>query len=124
LYRADIRKCCTPFIIGDAEVMRDAVKLTDLPFKIRTISNPSQLKPAKGCIEVLDIKYHSPFINGAPSKNAGRAVVSYIKKAVDLALNRVSALTAPISKESLKWQAINGPTYRVFSQPHKERILQ
>ena len=111
LHRADIRKCCTPFVIGDAEIMRNAVKLTGLPFKIRTISNPSQLKPAKGRIEVLDIKYHAPFITGASSKNAGRAVVSYIKKAVELALkNEVSAIvTAPISKASLKMAGYKWP---------------
>ena len=72
LHRADIRKCCTPFIIGDAEIMRDAVKLTGLPFKIRTISNTSQLKPAKGCIEVLDIKYQFTFYKWGPIKKRGQ----------------------------------------------------
>lgn len=111
LHRADIRKCCTPFVIGDAEIMRNAVKLTGLPVKIKPISSLSQLKPAKGRIEVLDIKCNSPFIKGVPSKNAGRAVVGYIREAVSLALkNEVSAIvTAPISKESLKMAGYKWP---------------
>jgi 4-hydroxythreonine-4-phosphate dehydrogenase len=111
LNRADIRRCCTPLVIGDAGIMRDAVRLTGLPLKIRPISSPSKLKPAKGFIDVLDIKYNSPFIKQAPSKDAGRAVVGYIKKAVSLALmNEVSAVvTAPISKESLKMAGYKWP---------------
>jgi 4-hydroxythreonine-4-phosphate dehydrogenase len=114
LHRADTSNYCTPVVIGDAEVMRDAVSLTRLPIKIKTISSLSQSKPARGSIELLDIKSHSPFKKGVPSKNAGRAVVSYIREAVSLALkNRVSAIvTAPISKESLKlaWHKWPGHT--------------
>jgi len=111
LHRADIRKSCTPFVIGDFGIMRDAVKLTGMPVKVRPISNPSKLKPEKGYIDVLEIEYHSHFKKGVPSRNAGRAVVSYIKKAVSLALkNEVSAVvTAPISKESLKLAGYRWP---------------
>ncbi|MBI5099049.1 MAG: 4-hydroxythreonine-4-phosphate dehydrogenase PdxA [Nitrospirae bacterium] len=111
LSRAGISNYCTPVVIGNTEVMRDAVSLTGLPLKIKPISSLSQSKPARGSIELLDIKYHSPFEKGVPSKNTGRAVVSYIRKAVSLALkNEVSAIvTAPISKESLKLSGYKWP---------------
>jgi len=111
LHRADIRRCCTPFVIGNAGIMRDAVRLTGLPLKVRLISSPSKLKPEKGYIDVLDIGHNSHFSKGVPSKNAGRTVVRYIKKAVYLALKgEVSAVvTAPISKESLKLAGYRWP---------------
>ena len=111
LHCAGTSNYCAPVVIGDTEVMRDAVSLTGLPLKIKPISSLSQSKPARGSIELLDIKSHSPFSKGVPSKNAGRAVVSYIRNAVSLALeNEVSAIvTAPISKESLKMAGYKWP---------------
>lgn len=111
LSSAKIRGCCAPVVIGNAEVMKEAVKLTGLPLKVRSISNLSESKPAIGIIEVLDVKSPSSFKKNTPSKNAGKAVVSYIEKAVELALrNEVSAIvTAPISKESLKMAGCKWP---------------
>ncbi len=111
LHCAGTSNYCAPIVIGDTEVMRDAVSLTGLPLKIKPISSLSQSKPAKESIELLDIKSHSSFSKGLPSKNAGRAVVSYIRNAVSLALeNEVSAIvTAPISKESLNMAGYKWP---------------
>jgi len=111
LFCTEIRGCCSPVVIGDIEVIKRAVKLTGLSLRVRTVSNLSDLKPSTGKsgstrteIEVLDVKSPSPFKKGVASKNAGRAVVKYIKKAVELALRKEikAIVTAPISKESLK----------------------
>lgn len=111
LYCAEIREYCSPLIIGDAGVIKEAVTLTRLPLKVRSISSPSKSKPSLGEIQALDIKSRSTFNKGAPSRNAGEAVVRYIKKAVELALkNDVDAIvTAPISKESLKMAGFRWP---------------
>ncbi len=111
LYCSDIRNHCAPIVIGNAEIIKDAVKLTGLPLKVRRISSPLKSRPAVGEIEIIDIKSHSPFKKSLPSINAGRAVVSYIRKAVELALDKeVSAIvTAPISKESLKIAGYSWP---------------
>jgi 4-hydroxythreonine-4-phosphate dehydrogenase len=103
LFSAEIRDYCSPIVIGDAEVIKKAVKLTGLPLKVVSISILSDSKPTAGKIEVLDIKSHL-FKKGLTPKDSGRAVVKYIKKAVELALKKeVKAIvTAPISKESLK----------------------
>lgn len=108
---AGIRDCCVPVVIGNAEVMKDAVRLTGLPLKVKSISGLSESKPCSGIIEVLEVKTPSSFKENVPSKNAGRAVVSYIKKAVELALREeISAIiTAPISKESLKMAGCKWP---------------
>jgi len=104
LFCAEIREYCNPLIIGNADVLNEAVRLTGLPLKIRSISGMSDTNPETGIIEVLDIKSRSSFKKNVPSKRAGRAFVTYIKKSVELALKReVDAIvTAPISKESLQ----------------------
>ncbi|MBI4687283.1 MAG: 4-hydroxythreonine-4-phosphate dehydrogenase PdxA [Nitrospirae bacterium] len=111
LYCSEIRNYCNPIVIGDARTIKKAVNLTRLPLKVRLISNPSESKPAAGIIEVIDIKSAKPFKKGAPSAQAGRALVSYIKKAVELAQKKqVDAIvTAPISKESLKLAGYSWP---------------
>lgn len=104
MFCAEIREYCNPVIIGSADVLEDAVRLTGLPLQIRSISGISDSRPEIGIIEALDIKSRSSFKKNVPSKNAGRAFVKYIKKSVELAMKKeVEAIvTAPISKESLK----------------------
>ncbi|MBI4682682.1 MAG: 4-hydroxythreonine-4-phosphate dehydrogenase PdxA [Nitrospirae bacterium] len=104
MFCAEIREYCNPVIIGSADVLEDAVRLTGLPLQIRSISGISDSRPEIGIIEALDIKSRSSFKKNVPSKNAGRAFVKYIKKSVELAMKKeVDAIvTAPISKESLK----------------------
>ena len=95
---------CNPIVIGDIGTVKDAVKLSGLPFDVADISGPSNSEPSEEKIEVIDIGSSNTFKRNAPSAEAGRAAVSSIRKAVELALNReVSAIvTAPLSKESLK----------------------
>lgn len=104
LYNAEIRRSFSPIVIGNTEVMQEAVQLTGLPFKVSAISDISDSSPADRLIEVLEVRSRLSRTKQAPSKSAGIAIVKYIKKAVDLTLNnQVSAIvTAPISKESLK----------------------
>jgi len=111
LSSAKISNYCSPVVVGNSRVMEDAVRLTRLPLKVKAISDLSESRPAAGIIEMLDVRSPSSFKKNAPSKNAGKAVVSYIKKAVELALNgEVSAIvTAPISKESLKMAGCKWP---------------
>lgn len=111
LSKAGIRNSCVPVVIGNAEIMMDAVKLTRLPLKVKSISGLSESKPIAGIIEVLEVKTPASLKKNAPSKNAGKAIIRYIEKAVELALNKeVSAIvTAPISKESLKMAGCKWP---------------
>ncbi len=108
---AEVRDYCRPVVIGDAGVLNQAVKLSGLPLEIRSISSISNSKPAPGIIEVFNIKSSPPFKRGIPSGKAGKALVDYIKKAVELAKrNEIDAIvTAPISKESLKLAGYSWP---------------
>jgi 4-hydroxythreonine-4-phosphate dehydrogenase len=104
LFRSEIRDCCIPIIVGDAEVMKKAVKLTGLALKVEAIDNLSESRPGRDKIEVLHVKSLLFSKKGVTSESAGRAVVKYIKKAVNLALKKEvkAVVTAPISKEALK----------------------
>jgi 4-hydroxythreonine-4-phosphate dehydrogenase len=97
------RGCC-PVVVGNGAVMKDAVKLTRLPLRVRTIENVARSQHEQGVINVLHINVPGTAKRGSPSKSAGTAVVKYIRKAVELSLNHeVDAIvTAPVSKESLK----------------------
>ena len=111
LHSAEIRGRCRTVVIGNAAVMEEAVKLTGLPLKIRSISSNSDAKPEAGRIEVISVKSRLPQKKCLPSLSAGRAVVKYIKTAVEMALNNeVDAIvTGPISKESLKMAGCSWP---------------
>jgi len=143
---SEVKKCCTPIIVGDASVMKETLDLLRLPVKLRIIKSFTASKPKAGSIEVLDIGARTqPYGNethGAikvipptpplerggtksgivkmrtggfekcrPTPEGGRACVSYIKKAVELALsNEVDGIvTAPISKEALKMARFKWP---------------
>lgn len=98
-----VRGCC-PVVVGNAEIIKDAVRLTGLPLKLRAVKNIRQVKHEQDVINLLNIPSRVTAKKGSPSKSAGIAVVKYIQKAAELARkNEVHAVvTAPISKESLK----------------------
>lgn len=103
LCRNDIRHLCNPIVIGNIDVMREAVKLTGISMEARELSTFSDYRQSDNTIEVIHVQSPISFKMSHPSADSGRAVVKYIKKAVELALKGEveSIVTAPISKESL-----------------------
>ncbi len=104
LYCAEIRDFCAPLVIGSRIVMQEAIDLLKLPLEIRLIQSPDECISGIGTIELIDMGVIKKFRKGKPTAENGRSCVSYVKKAVTLALNKeVDAIvTAPISKETLK----------------------
>jgi 4-hydroxythreonine-4-phosphate dehydrogenase len=126
LCSSEVRNCCAPVVVGDSIVIKEALNLLNLPIKLRTINSPDESKPT---IEVIDvIPPHPPLIKGGiksgivkvgmgrfekckPTPEGGRTCVSYIRRAVELVINKqVDAIvTAPISKEALKMAGFKWP---------------
>jgi 4-hydroxythreonine-4-phosphate dehydrogenase len=104
LRSAEVRNICMPVVIGDSSVIKEMVTLLKLPLKVRAIEDLEEAKHIKGTIDILDVPATYPFTKNKPTAKGGRACVSYITKAVELALNKRDAgiVTAPISKEALK----------------------
>lgn len=99
----DIFTVCRPVVIGDAGVMRKLIKEMGLSIAVNSIVSLAEAGPAKGIIDVLDLKNVDRASHrwGAPGAASGNAVVDYIQKAVALTMNREAdaIVTAPISKE-------------------------
>jgi len=129
LNSSEVRNHCYPLVIGDAHIMEEALSLLNLPLKLKIIKSPDESNPAKGSIEVIHVTPpNPPLIRGGiksgivkvgmgrfekckPTPEGGKACVSYIKKAVELALNKQvdGIVTAPISKEALKMAGFKWP---------------
>ena len=94
---------CNPFVIGRADIIREALQLAGLSVEVVPLKVMSESSPSYGKIEVIGIGPQTPFRKGVSSAEAGRAGVSYVEKAVELALGgeTEAIVTAPVSKESL-----------------------
>jgi 4-hydroxythreonine-4-phosphate dehydrogenase len=99
----EVMEICTPVIVGCADCVLDAAKTAGLSVNVVSIGDLSESDPSEGKIEVLDLWQKARFPRGTASPEAGRAVVNYVKKAVELALegSAKAMVTAPASKESL-----------------------
>ena len=96
---------CRPVVIGDAAVMREALKITGMPEEVRAIEDLSGAEFREGHIEVVDLQNidMGKLVRGRVNAMAGGAAYEYIKLAADLALTeKVDAVvTSAINKEAL-----------------------
>ena len=107
----EVRAVCMPVVVGDRVVMEEAVRLPGLSVELNLIREPGQAKSSPGTLNLIDMAIMREFQKNRPTAEGGRAAAGYIRKAVELALNRqVDAMvTAPISKEALKMAGMNWP---------------
>jgi 4-hydroxythreonine-4-phosphate dehydrogenase len=102
---------CKPIVIGDRVVMEEAVRLPGLSVKLNIITTPEEAKATAGSIDMIDLATLTSFEKKMPTAEGGRASAAYIRKAVELAVNKqVDAIvTSPISKEALKMAGMHWP---------------
>ncbi len=107
----DMRGLCTAVVIGDRFVMEEALRLVDLPLRLRTIKSPDESNPSAGVVELIDAGALTGFEKGRPTAEGGTSCVACIREAVKLALDgKVDGIvTAPISKEALKMAGMKWP---------------
>jgi 4-hydroxythreonine-4-phosphate dehydrogenase len=108
---SDVRSCCAPIVIGDRIVMEEALRLINPSLKLRIIETPEETSPAPEIIELIDLQMVRDFEKGKASAEGGKASAGYIRKAVELALDKKvdGIVTAPISKEALKMAGMKWP---------------
>jgi 4-hydroxythreonine-4-phosphate dehydrogenase len=111
LQSSELRDFCIPVIIGDRVVMEEAIRLPGLSVKLNIIRTPEEAKATAGSIDMIDLALLNSFEKKMPTAEGGRASAAYIRKAVELAVNKqVDAMvTAPISKEALKMAGMHWP---------------
>jgi len=95
---------CRPLVIGDANRLIDAGRITGVSLSVRAISSPAEARFSYGEIDCIDlglIPADLPY--GKLSALAGNAAYQYIVRTVELAsAGELDAIcTAPLNKEAL-----------------------
>jgi 4-phospho-D-threonate 3-dehydrogenase / 4-phospho-D-erythronate 3-dehydrogenase len=102
----DVYDICKPLIIGDEFIIRKACDLLKSPLILNRINSVKSACFISGTIDLISVSQCDvQTINfSSPSKDTGKAMLNYIIKGVDMALNNdISAMvTCPITKTALK----------------------
>lgn len=106
LSMAEINRLCRPVVIGDAAVMKNAMKVAKVsPLVLNEIKRIENGNFQAGIVNILNMDNVeiSKLKLGKISAEAGRAAIKYVERATDLALEgKVHAIaTAPINKEAV-----------------------
>ena len=102
----DIYKVCRPLVIGDAEIMDNALKFCGLTnLKINAVHNPTLGKYEHGVIDVYDLA-NLPLAelkHKTVTAAQGRASYEYVAKAIELAMRKDidGTVTGPINKAAI-----------------------
>jgi 4-hydroxythreonine-4-phosphate dehydrogenase len=101
-----VRAACTPLVVADAEVVRQASAATKGALPVRVVSAAAEAASPGDAIPVLDLA-NARGLNRTrrePTAAGGRAAGEAIERAARLALDgEVAAIvTAPISKEAMR----------------------
>ena len=106
LAKAEVYEMARPLVIGDAKVLKQAMKFCGLELELHTVEKPSEGKFVLGIIDVIDLENMKieELQIGKVQAMGGRAAFQYIEKTVSLAVAKeIDAMaTTPINKESLK----------------------
>ncbi|MFV0366400.1 MAG: 4-hydroxythreonine-4-phosphate dehydrogenase PdxA [Mangrovibacterium sp.] len=95
---------CSPILIGNAEVMEEAVKITNLDLRINCIENVKDAKFELGTIDLMHIDADLTNIqHGVVSAAAGDLAFKAVRKAIELAMAGEvdGTVTGPIHKAAI-----------------------
>ena len=106
LAHREVYDVCSPLVVGDASVMKNALKIVKKNLNVQSVDDPAKGKYQHGTIDVLDLHNidASKLQIGKVQQMAGKAALEYIETAVKLAQqNKINALcTASINKEAIR----------------------
>ena len=96
---------CRPLVIGDASVVRDALRFTGLNLAVNAVDSPEKGIYKLGVVDVLDMG-NMPIDQvqyGVVTAQQGRASFEYVAKNIELAMaHRMDAtVTGPINKAAI-----------------------
>lgn len=97
---------CQPLLVGDACVVEKYLQAhPELDLKINVVEEPDQGKYVYGTIDLIDLKAVDidQLAIGEVSAMAGNAAFQYVKKVIELALDKKidATVTNPLNKEAL-----------------------
>lgn len=106
LNQKEIYDVCCPLVVGDKNVIKQAMKFCDISLEINVVEEPRCGKYEHGTLDLIDL--NNVEVNvlqiGKVQAMGGKAAFEYITAVTRLALDKkVDAIaTTPINKESLK----------------------
>ena len=104
--KKDLYERCQPLLVGDACVVEKHLQAhPELDLKINVVEEPDQGKYVYGTIDLIDLKAVDidQLAIGEVSAMAGNAAFQYVKKVIELALDKKidATVTNPLNKEAL-----------------------
>lgn len=101
----ELAEICRPLVIGDAQVMRQALRFTGSPLRIHAVTSVEQADFQSGVLDVLDLQNidMAHLELGKVSSMCGHAAYEYVKRAAELALDRSvdGIVTNALNKEAM-----------------------
>jgi 4-hydroxythreonine-4-phosphate dehydrogenase len=102
---AELYELCKPLVVGEVEMMKEAIQFSKLDLRIQQVSSLNEGFYQFGTIDLLDLKN----VDGKSIKyktisaDYGRASFEYVKKVIELAMAKEidATVTGPISKEAI-----------------------
>ena len=105
LARRETYEICRPLVVGDANAIRDALRITGLDLKIHSISAVRDARFELGTLDVYDLNNvdMAKLQYGKVSAMSGHAAFEAVRKVIELALKKEvdATVTGPINKESI-----------------------
>lgn len=107
LQKDNIYETCRPIVIGDASIIERVMQIPNMPkLKINIIKAPEEAKYERGIVNVIDlncIEHIETFKQGVISMEAGSAAFRYVRKAIQLAMEKKvdATVTNAINKEAI-----------------------
>lgn len=107
---SELRTAADIVVIGEADVMKNAIDICDSSLGIRSADGPESVCSGAEAIDVIDLANVDDLEHGVVRKEYGEASLEYIDRAIHLAMDgKIDAIaTAPINKQSTK---LAGSTY-------------
>ena len=102
----EVYQISKPLVIGDKDLISQAMKFCGIDLNINLVADPDEGEYTRGTIDLIDLDNVDidKLEIGKIQAMAGQAAFEYIKKAVEIAMDKkIDAIaTTPINKESLK----------------------
>jgi 4-hydroxythreonine-4-phosphate dehydrogenase len=106
LNKPQIYTLCKPMIIGDSNIIKQALNLLKFKHDVHIINDPGQGRYEFNTLDIMDISAIHTNCSAllAPTVETGTAMQDYITKGIDLALDHhISGIvTCPITKTAMK----------------------
>ena len=105
LSRKSVWELCTPVVVGDVRVMKQACELLDADLPVIAVDDVDQAVPGETAIYVFDLGNADPtsFSLGEVSTIGGTAAYKAVETVIKLAMDKKidATVTAPINKDAI-----------------------